>query len=511
MSSMEYLTLAGITKIYSNGVIANDHVNFGLRQGEIHAIIGENGAGKSTLMKVLYGLEKRDGGEIYLRGEKLNIASPMDALRLNIGMVPQHSMLINEMTVSENIFLGVEKSKRGLLANREMVQETRLFCEKYNMVVDPNVLCGSLSVSASQKVGILKTLARGAKILILDEPTAVLAPQETQELFNQLKLLKQDGYSIIIITHKLKEIKQLCDRVTIMRAGRDCGVFTVGQISEEEISNLMIGSEIKLSVEKTPAKPGDVVMQVADLSVTRKNGTHAVDHVNFSLRKGEILCFAGVEGNGQQETVRCLTGLEKKYTGRITLSGQDLKALKVREIRDRGLSHIPEDRLRTGADLAANILDNLIAISVVRESRFGVIRYRKLRQSAQKLVARYGIKTKNLSQPMNSLSGGNMQKVIIAREVDAECAVLVADQPTRGVDVGAMKFIHETLIDLRDSGKAILLVSADLAEVMNLADRILVFHNGKITAQITDVPHISEERLGRYMLGLERMADLEDA
>lgn len=508
---MEYLTLSNITKIYSNGVIANDHVNFGLRKGEIHAIIGENGAGKSTLMKVLYGLEKRDGGEIFLNGEKLVIASPLDAMAWNIGLVPQHSMLINQMTVSENIFLGIEKTGRGLLDKKWMERETRSLGEKYNMIVDPKALCGELSLSAAQKVGILKALARDAKILILDEPTAVLAPQETLELFAQLKLLKQDGYSIIIITHKLKEIKQLCDRVTILRAGRDCGVFTVGEISEEEISRLMVGSDVKLTVEKPPAQPGDVVMSVTNLTVTRKNRTNAVDHVSFSVRKGEILCFAGVEGNGQGETVRCLTGLEKKYGGQITLLGQDLREMSIRAIREKGLSFIPEDRQKTGSDPAASILDNLIAISVEKESRCGVIRYRKLKEKAQKLISRYGIKAKNLSQPMNSLSGGNMQKVIIAREVDAESAVLVADQPTRGVDVGAMEFIHAKLVDLRAAGKAILLVSADLSEVMNLADRILVFHNGKITAQITDVPHITEEQLGRYMLGIDRMPDLEGA
>ncbi len=506
---MEYLTLAEISKIYSNGVVANDHVNFGLRKGEIHAIIGENGAGKSTLMKVLYGLEKRDGGEIYLNGEKLNITSPLDALGFSIGMVPQHSMLIDEMTVSENIFLGIEKKRRGLLDRRRMDQETRLLCEKYNMVVDPKAVCGNLSLSAAQKVGILKALARGANILILDEPTAVLAPQEIQELFTQLVLLKNNGYSIIIITHKLKEIKKLCDRVTIMRAGRDCGVFAVDQISEEEISRLMVGSDVKLTVEKPPATPGDIVIKATELTMTRQNRTYAVDHISFSVRKGEILCFAGVEGNGQRETVRCLTGLEKKYTGQITLLGQDLREMSVRAIREKGLSFIPEDRQKTGSDQAASILDNLIAISVEKDSRFGVIRYRRLRERAQKLIRRYGIKAKNLSQPMNSLSGGNMQKVIIAREVEAESAVLVADQPTRGVDVGAMEFIHKKLIDLRDSGKAILLVSADLNEAMNLADRILVFHNGKITAQITDVPHVTEEQLGRYMLGLDRMPDLE--
>ena len=501
---MDHLALVNITKIYPNGVVANDHVNFALRRGEIHAIIGENGAGKSTVMKVLYGLEKKDGGEVLLDGKRLTINSPLDAIAHHIGMVPQHSMLIDEMTVSENIFLGIEQTSSGLLDAKAMKRETLELGKRYNLQVDPLARCADLSVSQSQKVSILKSLVRGAEILILDEPTAVLAPQETQELFAQLKLLKSDGYSISIITHKLKEIKQLCDRVTIMRAGRNMGVFDVADVSEEQISRLMIGGSIDLDIHKSPAQPAAGVLQVEHLCVARDNGTFAVDDVSFAVRQGEILCFAGVEGNGQRETVRCINGLEKKYQGRIELCGEDIRGMNIKGIRAQGLSVIPEDRLKTGANGAASILDNLSANVIDQHTPWGVIQYRKLRTRAGDLIRRFDIKAENLSQPLNALSGGNMQKVIVAREISADFALLVADQPTRGVDIGATHFIHRTLVTMRDAGKAILLVSSDINEVLNLADRILVFYKGQITAEISDVKSLGEEQLGRYMLGLEK-------
>jgi len=502
---MDHLALVAISKIYPNGVVANDHVNFTLRRGEIHAIIGENGAGKSTVMKVLYGLEKKDGGEILLDGKRLSINSPLDAITYHIGMVPQHSMLIDEMTVSENIFLGIEQQSGGLLDAKAMKRETAELGKRYNLWVDPLARCADLSVSQVQKVSILKSLVRGVEILILDEPTAVLAPQETRELFDQLKLLKQDGYSIIIITHKLKEIKQLCDRVTIMRAGRDMGVFDVADVSEEQISSLMIGGSIDLDIHKSPARPALDVLWVEHLRVARDNGTYAVDDISFTARQGEILCFAGVEGNGQRETVRCISGLEQKYQGTVELQGKDIRGMKIKDIRARGLSVIPEDRLKTGANGAASILDNLSAIAIDQHTRWGVIQYRRLKTRASEMIRRFDIKAKSFSQPLNALSGGNMQKVIVAREISADCALLVADQPTRGVDIGATNFIHKTLVTMRDAGKAILLVSSDISEVLNLADRILVFYKGQVSAEISDVDSLSEEQLGRYMLGMEKM------
>lgn len=502
---MDHLALVAISKIYPNGVVANDHVNFTLRRGEIHAIIGENGAGKSTVMKVLYGLEKKDGGEILLDGKRLSINSPLDAITYHIGMVPQHSMLIDEMTVSENIFLGIEQQSGGLLDAKAMKRETAELGKRYNLWVDPLARCADLSVSQVQKVSILKSLVRGVEILILDEPTAVLAPQETRELFDQLKLLKQDGYSIIIITHKLKEIKQLCDRVTIMRAGRDMGVFDVTYVSEEQISSLMIGGSIDLDIHKLPARPALDVLRVEHLRVARDNGTYAVDDISFTARQGEILCFAGVEGNGQRETVRCISGLDQKYQGRVELQGKDIRGMKIKDIRARGLSVIPEDRLKTGANGAASILDNLSAIAIDQHTRWGVIQYRRLKTRASDMIRRFDIKAKSLSQALNALSGGNMQKVIVAREISADFTLLVADQPTRGVDIGATNFIHKTLVTMRDAGKAILLVSSDISEVLNLADRILVFYKGQVSAEISDVDSLGEEQLGRYMLGMEKM------
>jgi simple sugar transport system ATP-binding protein len=344
--------------------------------------------------------------------------------------------------------------------------------------------------------------------LILDEPTAVLAPQETAELFTQLRLLKDASYSIIIITHKLKEIKQLCDRVTILRAGCDRGTFRVGEVSEREISRLMVGGEAGPSRKKTSSKPGTPILQVFGLTVMRENRSRAVDEVSFSVREGEIVCLAGVEGNGQQETVSCVTGLERSYSGKIHLLGQDLSRLSIKQIRRTGLAHVPEDRLRTGSNLSASILDNLISNSYDEGGRWGLLNYRRLKEAARELVRRYRIRMRDLMQPFRSLSGGNMQKVIIAREFTQQAAVVVADQPTRGVDVGAIAFIHQELLKLRAARKAILLVSADINEVLDLADRILVFHGGRIVAQVSDVPRLSEEQLGRYMLGIDVMPDL---
>lgn len=505
---MEYLTLNGITKIYPNGIVANDCVNFSLRKGEIHAILGENGAGKSTIMKILYGLETMEEGSIFLEGKEIEISTPADALRYKIGMVPQHFTLVNEMTVSENVFLGIEKVCHGLLDKQFMYEKTIELCQRYHMNVNPNLFCRDLSVSSAQKVSILKALVRGTQILIMDEPTAVLAPQETEELFHQLRMLKQDGHSIIIITHKLKEVKQLCDRLTIMRAGRDRGVFNVIDITEQEISKLMVGNDIQLSVKKIDSKPAEVVLKVSDLTVTRENKTNALDSVTFCVRKGEIVCIVGVEGNGQFEVIQCITGLSRQYRGKITLQGKDIKTLDVRQIRENGLAYIPEDRLKTGSDPLANVLENFIALSIQKNCRLGVIRYRSLKTKAWQKIKEYDIKVKNLSQPMSSLSGGNMQKMIVAREFAQDPIIIVADQPSRGVDVGATELIHKKIIEFRDAGKAVLLVSSDLSEVMNLADRILVFHNGRINAHITEVAKLTEEQLGKYMLGVENMASL---
>ncbi len=506
----DFLELKGITKIYDNGVIANNKADFSLRRGEIHAIAGENGAGKSTIMKILYGLERMEEGEIRYEGRPVSIKSVQDASSYGIGMVHQHFMLVNELPVYENIFLGIEKTSHGILREKEMSEEVKRLSEKYDMPIDPQALCGALPVGAAQKVEILKVLARGARILILDEPTAVLTPQETKQLFKQLTLLKQDQCSIIIITHKLKEIKEICDRVTIMRAGKSCGVFDVAKISEAEISRRMVGNDVNLSIDKPPVKYGKVVLEVKGLSVLKENGNTAAKDINFSIREGEILCLAGVEGNGQQETIQAITGLYKPEAGEITLLGRQINKSSVKEIRDLGLAHIPEDRMRTGTNKEASVFDNIISVRAAKEHRLGFLPIKKWKAWAREQISEYYMKTDGIATPIGQLSGGNIQKIVVAREIETNPKLLICNQPTRGIDVGAIEFIHRKILSMRKAGVAILLLSADLSEVFDLADRILVFHNGEITAHITDVRHTSEEQLGKYMLGIEKM-DLDTA
>ena len=499
------LEMKNITKIYDSGVRANEDVCFSLEEGEIHAIAGENGAGKSTLMKILCGAEKPTSGEIYLRGEKVAFSSPRDAQALGIGMVWQHFMLVNEFPAYRNIYLGNESYNRmGFLRDKQMIAAAKSIAEKYSMPLDVTARCGDLNVGQAQKVEILKVLARGAKILILDEPTAVLTPQETDELFRQLRLLKEDGCSVVIITHKLGEIRRICDRVSILRAGKSMGVYRVSDVSEEEISRLMVGAAVTLQTEKSPAVPGGTAAEISDLVVPGSGGKNAVNGVSLRVRYGEIVCLAGVEGNGQKETVEVLCGLNRRYRGSVRIDGKEIAKLSVRGIRDLGVAHIPEDRIRTGCDVSASVYDNLIALDYVKQSRFGFMRERALKKECKERVEKYSIKG-TIAQKLSSLSGGNMQKVVVARELESNPVLVIADQPTRGIDVGAISFIHKKLVEMRDAGCAVLLVSADLGEVYDLADRILVFHEGEITAEITDVKHTDEEQLGRYMLGVERM------
>jgi simple sugar transport system ATP-binding protein len=354
-------------------------------------------------------------------------------------------------------------------------------------------------------------LARGAKIIILDEPTAVLTPIETEEFFNQLKLLKADGCSVCIITHRLKEIKQICDRVTIMQNGESKGVYNVSDVTEEEISRLMVGKNVNLKITKEKAKPQDPVLKVLNLTVTNDEGKKTVNDISFTVRKGEIVCFAGVEGNGQRETVQCITGLSKKYRGQILINGKDINKSNVLKIRQCGLAHIPEDRMTYGANPLAAIFDNLISykISEKDNTKLGFIKTGKLKKRAVEQIKSYNIKCKDSSQQINMLSGGNMQKVVVAREVDSDPVILIADQPTRGVDVGAIEFIHKKLVELRDQNKAILLISADLSEVFNLADRIFVFYNGEISGCFTDIDNLTDIEIGKYMLGIKKMTKEE--
>lgn len=501
----DLLTMQGITKRYGNGIVANENASFSLREGEIHAIAGENGAGKSTLMKILFGAEQPDEGEIIFRGQKVNITSPRVANELGIGMVYQHFMLVDELPVYQNVFLGVEKTGRlGLMDKKAMLEETKRLCETYDMPVDPAALCGQLPVGLRQKVEILKVLARGAKLIILDEPTAVLTPQETEQLFRQLRLLRDQQHTIVIITHKLKEMKQLCDRMTVMRAGKTVGVYQVADVSEQQISELMVGGTVRLKAEKAPAQPGETVVTLHDVTVPGPGGKPALDHVSLKARAGEIVCLAGVEGNGQQQVVDCLTGFAARYEGSVKVTEQEVRGRSIRQVRQLGLAHIPADRMTLGTNQSASLYSNLISVDFDRHSRFGFLKQKFLKDRSRKQLTDFLVKG-TLNQPISMLSGGNMQKVVVARELSGNPKVVVANQPTRGVDVGAIAFIHEKLVALRDAGCCILLVSADLSEVFSLADRILVFHDGSITAEITDVEHTTEHQLGRYMLGVERM------
>lgn len=504
----ELLSMKGITKRYGNGVLANEDASFSLREGEIHAIAGENGAGKSTLMKILFGAEQPTEGVIELHGKAVKITSPKVATGLGIGMVYQHFMLVDELPVYLNVFLGVEKRKGLLLDKQAMIEETRALCEKYDMPVDPTALCGDLPVGLRQKVEILKVLARGAKIIILDEPTAVLTPQETEQLFNQLRILRDNKHTIVIITHKLKEMKELCDRITIMRQGKTMGVVNVCDVTEQQISELMVGGTVRLKVDKADVQPGEVVAEMKGVTVPG-SGKPKLDNISLKARAGEILCLAGVEGNGQQQAVECITG-QIAYEGSVKVLGEEVRGKSIRKIRDLGMAHIPEDRMTMGTDQKASLHENLISVDFDRNTVCGFLKDKALKARSEKQLKDFLVKGERKT-PISMLSGGNMQKVVIARELTKNAKLIVANQPTRGVDVGAIAFIHEKLVELRDAGCAIVLVSADMSEVFSLADRIIVFHEGHIAAEITDVAGTTEQQLGRYMLGIDKMERGENA
>ena len=498
----ELLQMKGITKRYGNGVLANEDACFSLREGEIHAVAGENGAGKSTLMKILFGAEQPTEGSIELCGKPVKITSPKVATSLGIGMVYQHFMLVDELPVYLNVFLGAEKRKGLLLDKQAMIDATKELCEKYDMPVNPTALCGDLPVGLRQKVEILKVLASGAKIIILDEPTAVLTPQETEQLFHQLRILRDQQHTIVIITHKLKEMKELCDRITIMRQGKTVGVVNVCDVDEQQISELMVGGTVRLKVDKALVEPGAIVAEMKAVTVPG-SGKPKLDRVSLCARAGEILCLAGVEGNGQQQAIECLTG-QIAYEGSVKVLGEEVRGKSIRKIRDLGMAHIPEDRMTMGTDQRASLHENLISVDFDRNTRLGFLKNKLLKARSEQQLKDFLVKGER-KMPISMLSGGNMQKVVVARELSQNPKLVIANQPTRGVDVGAIAFILEKLVELRDQGCGIILVSADMSEVFSLADRIIVFHEGTIAAEITDVENTTEQQLGRYMLGVERM------
>ena len=505
----EALHMKNIVKVYSNGVMANKDVTLCVNQGEIHALSGENGAGKSTLMKILFGEEQATSGEIYVNGEKVNITSPQMAIGLGIGMVHQHFMLVPSLTVTENIIMGVEPVKGLFIDSRHARQLVEEIGRKYNLYVDPDKKVADLTVSQKQKVEILKALFRGAKILILDEPTAVLTPQETAELFEELKQLRQNGYTIIFISHKLNEVKELCDRITIIRRGVTMGVHNVADVTEEDISRMMVGRDVVLKIDKEPAKPGKPLLKVRNVRIADEFGAVQVDGVSFTLREGEILGVAGVEGNGQTQLINAITGMGHVSSGTIVLNDNHVTGSSVRKIRSLKLGHIPEDRMTSGVASNLSIAENVIAdkLNWKRFTSHGFLKRKEIRAYGEEMVEKYQILCKNQDVEIGSLSGGNIQKGVVARELSGDPVVVVANQPTRGVDVGASEFIRQQLIHMRDQKKGVLLITSDLNEVLGLSDSLIVMYEGKIVAYISDVSSMTESELGTYMLGIKKQTD----
>jgi ABC-type uncharacterized transport system ATPase subunit len=501
MAEVPVLELRGITKQFP-GVLANDHIDFDLRRGEVHALLGENGAGKSTLMSILYGLYTADSGEILMNGKPVSISSPKDAINLGIGMVHQHFMLIPVMTVTENIVLANEPVHAGVLLD-ENAAERRVaeVARSFKFAVDPHARVESITVGQQQRVEIMKALYRNADIVILDEPTAVLTPQEAQELFEILRTLTREGISIIFITHKLNEVLEIADRITVLRRGKKVETIPREGATEDSLARAMVGREVLFRVEKTPANPGDVLLQVDGLQVRDDRGLEAVRGVSFDVRAGEIVGIAGVDGNGQSELIDALTGLRSVAGGSITVHGDDLTRASARQALDAGIGHIPEDRHRRGLVLDFNLAENLVLHDYGREpfSRLGWINPRRWFRWAAGLLREFDVRGGGPTTRGGSLSGGNQQKVVVAREVSRDPSVLIAAQPTRGLDVGAIEFVHGRLLEQREARKAVLLVSLELEEILSLSDRILVLYEGRIVAEFP--PDVSEEEVGIAMTG----------
>ena len=505
------LEMKNILKVYPNGIVANEHINFSLIKGEIHALLGENGAGKSTLMKILFGIETPEEGDIFLNDKKVVIKNPQEAINLGIGMVHQHFMLVSSFTIAENIILGVEPKKGVFTDKDKAIELSKAIAKKYNFDIDVTEKVENLPVGTKQKVEILKALYRGADVLILDEPTAVLTPQETVELFIQLKKLKENGHTIIFISHKLDEIKEICDRLTIMRNGKNMGTYNTEDVTTDEISKLMVGRDIVLEFNMVKANPGNRVLKVRNLSVLNLAGSQKLSDISVDLREGEILGIAGVQGNGQSELVEVLTGLNQTYKGEYLLFDKNVRSMNIKNMRDLGLAFIPEDRMTFGVAQNMDILNNLFTISFAEEEYSGkyFLKQKNMEESAANLIKEFSIKAKSFKQKVGMLSGGNIQKVVVARELSNNPKVIIANQPTRGIDVGAAEFIRKKLIEFRDMGCAIILISADLNEVLELSDRLAVMYKGVFSGVFTDVQGLTEEELGRYMLGLKKDQILE--
>lgn len=511
----EVLRMENITKIYDNGFVANKDITFWLNEKEILALVGENGAGKTTLMKVLFGLESAQTGQVQVRGQQVKIENTLDAIDKGIGMVHQHFMLVPSLTVAENVILGIEPLSKGILDYNKAIQMAGEVAEKYNFNIDPKARVLDLSVGQMQKVEIMKVLIRGAKIIIMDEPTAVLTPQETEELFEQLILLKESGHSIIFISHKLEEVKRICSRVTVLRHGFCLGSYDLKDMSESDISKLMVGRDVVLKIEKKRPKPGKAVVNIKNLTKYNEQGKPVLDDISFTIREGEVVGIAGVEGNGQSELSDVLCGMGSFSAGEVSLNGSDIRGKSVHQIRESGLAYIAEDRMEFGCAPDMSIRDNIIADRFFKKEYHNgpFINRKYIDQMVNQYIKDFEIACDDPDQPIRMLSGGNIQKVVVAREFTSGSNFILANQPTRGIDVGAAEMIRKLIVKKsREEKTAALLISADLNEVLECSDRLLVMQKGKIVAAFPQANLVSEEELGEYMLGLKTMtaAEMED-
>jgi general nucleoside transport system ATP-binding protein len=500
-AAVPVLELRGMTKRFP-GVLANDHIDFDLRRGEVHALLGENGAGKSTLMNVLYGLYHPDEGEIHINGKRVSIGSPGEAIDHGIGMVHQHFMLIPVMTVAENIVLATEPRRGGVLLDSDAaVRRVRDLSDTFRFAIDPHAKVESITVGQQQRVEILKALYRGADILILDEPTAVLTPQEADELFGILRTLQREGMSIIFISHKLREVLDIAERITVLRRGKKIDTVPREGATQDTLARLMVGREVLLRVEKEAAQPAEPLLQVEGLSVLDDRHLEAVRGVSFEVRAGEIVGLAGVDGNGQTELIDALTGLRPTESGSVVVGGRDLTHANAHTHLDSGMGHIPEDRHRRGLVLDFTLAENLALHDYDKRpfSLFGWMRPGRIIAAARRLLKEFDVRGGGPQTRASSLSGGNQQKVVVAREVARDPRVLVAAQPTRGLDVGAIEFVHRRLVEERNEGRAVLLISLEIDEILSLSDRILVIYEGQIVEEYS--PDVTDEQLGIAMIG----------
>jgi len=496
------LELSGITKTFGS-LVADDHVDLTVEPGEIHALLGENGAGKTTLMNVLFGLMHPDSGEIMLDGEIVHFADPGAAVRHGIGMVHQHFMLVPVFSVAENVALGFEPTRRfGLLDRRKARDEILRISHEFGLEVEPEAIVEELPVGVQQRVEILKALSRDAHLLILDEPTSVLTPQETEGLFEIMRSLAASGRSILFITHKLKEVLAIADRITVMRLGAVIGTTTPQTTTESELASMMVGRTVELVVQKEPARPGDVVLAVEDLTVVDPRGLTVVDHISFDVHAGEILAIAGVQGNGQTEIEEALCGLIEAAEGRVTLLGRDITRATPKARLRAGIAHVPEDRVRDGLVVSMTIADNLIldVFDVAPHARFGARNLGEVKRSGEEKLADFDIRASSTDMLVSTLSGGNQQKVIVARELSRSTTLLVAAQPTRGLDVGSIEYVHKRIVEERDRGTAVVIISSELDEVLALGDRIAVVYRGRIMETVD--PTVGREKIGLLMAGI---------